>query len=252
VAPRQAVATRRPQPDEEPQSPEPLTCVSLLPLLIPPCIRGANGVPGPSLVSADQPQRRAERGVMKRCREQVMSASIGAGPIRIAVVIAVLALSELTAVGTGSGASARHRIVPCSESVDQTRFPYIGSNVPKDRYRLVLGVVSVPPAFHKQLVRNGTEPWPYFFKAGLIIRNTGESVVVTVPMAWRDRAAIAWGSGGKGVFSSLRFTGCKALSNRGFAYTGGFYLRSAGCLPLTFRVEHRSATVRFGLGRRCL
>ena len=182
-----------------------------------------------------------------------MSGKTGAGPIRIAVVIAVLTLSGVADVGTASGASARHRIVPCSESVDQTRFPYIGSNVPKDRYRLVLGVVSVPPAFHKQLVRNGTEPWPYFFKAGLMIRTTGQSVVVTVPAASRDRAAIAWGSGGKGAFSSLRFAGCNALPNRGFAYTGGFYLRSAGgCLPLTFRVGHRSATVRFGLGRRCV
>jgi hypothetical protein len=39
---------------------------------------------------------------------------------------------------------------------------------------------------------------------------------------------------------------------QGFAYSGGFFLRSPGaCLPLTFRVGQRSATVRFGLGRRC-
>jgi hypothetical protein len=171
---------------------------------------------------------------------------------RIAAVIAAVAFSALTAVGLGSGASARQRIVPCSESVAATKFPYIGSNDPHYRYRLVLGILSVPPAYHRQLVRNGTMPWHYFFKAGLIIRTTGESVVVTVPVTWRNRAAIAWGLGGKGVFSSLRFSGCKALPNEGFAYAGGFYLRPAGaCLPLTFRVGQRSATVRFGLGQPC-
>jgi hypothetical protein len=200
----------------------------------------------PAALFIGGPRRRAERRLEQWCSKT------GMRPFGSTVVVVVLALSGLAAVGMGSGASARQRIVPCSESVAGTRFPYIGSNVPKDRYRLVLGVVSVPPAFHKQLVRNGTEPWLYFFKAGLIIRTTGESVVVTVPMAWRDRAAISWGLGGKGVFSSLRVAGCKALPDRGFAYAGGFYLRSAGgCLPLTFRVGHRSATVRFGLGRRC-
>jgi hypothetical protein len=48
--------------------------------------------------------------------------------------------------------------VPCSESIDGTRFPYIGANKPEDRYRLVLGVVSVPPAYREQIVRTGTEP----------------------------------------------------------------------------------------------
>jgi hypothetical protein len=48
--------------------------------------------------------------------------------------------------------------------------PYIGANKPEDRYRLVLRVVSVPPAYREQIVRNGTEPWLYFFKAGLVIR----------------------------------------------------------------------------------
>jgi hypothetical protein len=69
--------------------------------------------------------------------------------------------------------------VPCSKSIDGTRFPY-SANKPEDRYRLVLGVVSVPPAYRGQIVRTGAEP-----------------------------------------------------------------------RPLTFRVGHRSATVRFGLGRRC-
>ncbi len=150
------------------------------------------------------------------------------------------------------GIAAPERAVPCSESIGGTRFPYLGSNDLKERYRLVLGVVSVPPALREQVIRNGEWPWwPYFFKAGLIVRATGQSVVITVPRAWRGRAAIAWGYGGHGVFSSLRIAGCRALPSQGFAYSGGFYLRSApACMPLIFRVGRRSATVRFGLGQK--
>jgi hypothetical protein len=166
--------------------------------------------------------------------------------------VAVLFLAAGLAAAAASPASARHRVVPCHESIDGTRFPYVGGFRPADRYRLVLGAVSVPPAFHRQIVRNGDRSWPYFFKAGLVVRSGGESVVVTVPRAWRDRLAIAWGYGGHGVFSSLRIGGCRATPTIGFAYSGGFYLRSApDCVPLIFRVGERSAIVRFGLGRRC-
>jgi hypothetical protein len=169
--------------------------------------------------------------------------------IPLAVLILVSAIAAATA---GAATPSRVRTVSCSESIDGTRFPYVGGLRAKDRYRLVLGVVSVPPAYRAQIVHNGSRSWPYFFKAGLVIRASGQSVVVSVPPAWRDRAAIAWGYGGHGVFTSLRFEGCKALSTQGFAYSGGFYLRPRGaCLPLLFRVGRRSAIVRFGLGQRC-
>jgi hypothetical protein len=166
----------------------------------------------------------------------------------------VLVIAAGLAVAAGSPSPERHRLVPCSESIDGTKFPYphFWRVRPELRYRLVLGAVSVPPAYHEQIVRNGSPPWPYFFKAGLVVRASGESVVVSVPRAWRERLRIAWGYGGHGVFTSLRIAGCHAKPTIGFAYSGGFYLRSApACVPLIFRVGGRSATVRFGLGRRC-
>jgi hypothetical protein len=189
----------------------------------------------------------------QRCSTSVAGRATGVRPVRIAVVIVVLALSGLTAVGIGSGASSRQRTVPCSETIDITRFPYLGSNRPQERYRLVLGVISAPRAFFRQVVfGNGYANWPYFFKAGMVIRGGGKGVVVSVPRAWRNRGAIAWGNGGNGVFDTLRFVGCPGFRTKGLAYAGGFYLRSApACLPLVFRVGHRAATVRFGLGRRC-
>ena len=38
------------------------------------------------------------------------------------------------------------------------------------RYRPVLGVVSVPPAYISQVVRLRDGPWPYWEKAGLVVR----------------------------------------------------------------------------------
>jgi hypothetical protein len=167
----------------------------------------------------------------------------------LAVLVLVLGFAAAT---SGTAAPSRTRTVPCSESIDGTKFPYVGGWRAKDRYRLVLGVVSVPPAYHEQIVHTRSRRWRYAFKAGLVIRASRQSVAVSVPRAWRDRAAIAWGYGGNGVFTSLRFAGCKALPTQGFAYSGAFYLRPRGaCLPLIFRVGRRSATVRFGLGRRC-
>jgi hypothetical protein len=160
----------------------------------------------------------------------------------------------LAAAVAGTASPARHRLVHCSESIDGTKFPYphFWRLRPELRYRLVLGAVSVPPAYHEQIVRNGKPTWPYFFKAGLVVRSSGDSVFISVPHAWRTRLGIAWGYGGHGVFSSLRIAGCRAKPTIGFAYSGGFYLRSApACVPLIFRVGRRSATVRFGLGRRC-
>ena len=83
-------------------------------------------------------------------------------------------------------------------------------------------------------------------------RAGAERVTVTVPKQWRTRAAITWGNGGRGVFNSVRFTGCGSNPDSGDAYAGGFYLASASaCLPLVFRVGTRTATVRFGIGREC-
>ena len=144
------------------------------------------------------------------------------------------------------------RTVPCGESIDINRFPYVGDRRPQYRYRLVLGAVSVPPPYLAQVVPTGEKPWAYWRKAGLVVRAGGPAVSITVPTAWRTRGAIAWGYGNTGVFDSLRIVGCPGPMGRGFAYSGGFYLRSeSACLPLVFSVGARNRTVRFGLGRRC-
>ena len=166
-----------------------------------------------------------------------------------------LMVALLTPVGVAvpSGSLAPGRTVPCSEAIGVTRFPYSGNRQPEHRYRLVLGVVAVPPAYMQQVVATGEKPWAYWRKQGLVVRASGEAVTISVPAAWRSRAAIAWGYGGKGEpFSSLRIAGCGSDKTEGRAYSGGFYLRSrSACLPLIFRVGKRTAMVWFGVGERC-
>lgn len=170
-------------------------------------------------------------------------------PIVLATV--ALALAVVAAASSRSALQSRPRTVPCSEIIGLTKWPYIGSRDPRHRYRSVLGVVSVPPAYISQVVHLRDGAWPYWEKAGLVVRAGRGPVTVSVPLAWRARAAITWG-GNTGIVSSLWISRCGSNPTRGNAYAGGFYLRSrSACLPLIFRAGGHSATVRFGLGRRC-
>ena len=170
-------------------------------------------------------------------------------PIVVATV--ALALAAVAAASSRSTSQSGPHSVPCSEIIGRTNWPFLGSRDPRYRYRSVLRVVSVPPVYLSQIVHLGDGAWPYWRKAGLVVRAGRGPVMVSVPRAWRKRAAITWG-GNTGIASSLRMARCGSDSSRGNAYAGGFYLRSrSACLPLVFQEGRHSTTVRFGLGRRC-
>jgi hypothetical protein len=144
------------------------------------------------------------------------------------------------------------RTVPCSESIDRTPFPFLGNRQPQQRYRLVLDAISVPPAYLRQVIATHEQPWRYWRKAGLVVRAGDQAVTITVPRRWRARVAITWGNAGHGAFHALRIAGCGGNTHTGNAYAGGFYLQArSACVPVTFRLGARSATVHFGIGRRC-
>ena len=167
------------------------------------------------------------------------------------VAVGAAVISGPVALGQLSQNAEAVRRVPCAQAIAATPFPYIGDRA--HRYRLVLGVVSAPPAYMAQVVRTRNPTWPYWHKEGIVVRNSGETVTITVPPAWRERAAIVWGNGGPGEpFRSIVLLGCGSQRTRGRAYAGGFYLRARmACVPLNFRVGTRASTVRFGLGRHC-
>jgi hypothetical protein len=159
----------------------------------------------------------------------------------VLVVVAMLALSGAPAAGSPAGTAP----VTCESIVTP------GGTYSWRPRRVVLGAVAVPPVFIPQTVRTEGR-WPYWSKAGLVVRADSPPVIVRVPAAWWPRAAIEWGDAGPAA--ALRFEPCADSSSLGGwnPYTGGFLLRArSACVPLLVRVGDRTATVRFGVGRRC-
>src|SRR5581483_6866294 len=146
--------------------------------------------------------------------------------------VPLMVATFLVAAAAGGATRARASpLVTCGQAVLHPRFPAAGD-------RLVLGVLSVPPASQNQVVRSGRRDWPYWRKAGLIVRDGSPAVAVSVAPAWRRRIAITWG--GSDVVSSLKIAHCPGDGSGADGYAGGFYLRSpTACVPLIFRVGAR-------------
>jgi hypothetical protein len=146
---------------------------------------------------------------------------------------------------TAVRAAAPPMHVGCLQVIDQAGRPRAGG------YRPVLGVVAAPPRHLPQVVRSTDPHWPYWRKAGMVVRANPRPVDVSVPANWRGRAAITWGNGGPAV-SAVRFTPCQVSPGVWNAYAGGFFLKTRGaCVPLVFQVGHEHRVVRFGVGVRC-
>lgn len=130
-------------------------------------------------------------------------------------------------------------------------------NEPSPPGKIVLGVISLGPEVLQPPVPVRQGWWRFWQKHGLWILDGHQTVTITVPTAWRNRAAITWGVN-VGIVSTLRLPGtlltpgCPAGPLKWNGYAGGFYLRSSSaCVPLVFAVGRRSAVVRVGVGRRC-
>jgi hypothetical protein len=160
----------------------------------------------------------------------------------LATAIALAAVAALAAHAAAT--TTRVPTVPCRDVIGQSQTGHDGG------YRVVLGVVSVPPARLTQVAATGERRWPYWRKAGLVVRAGAVPVGVSVPSAWRSRAAIVWG--GSGRVPALRIAACPSPPGVWNAYAGGFLIRARReCVPLTFTVGRRSQTVQFGLGGAC-
>lgn len=160
----------------------------------------------------------------------------------MSIVIAVVG-----AVGMVARAAPSQPVptVPCDEIILHAKSGRAGG------YRVVLGVVSVPPARLIQVVPTHDRPWAYWRKVGLVVRAGAPPVTVSVPATWRSRAAITWGNS-TGIVSALRIASCPGAAGVWNAYAGGFYLRArSACVPLRFTVSGRTSVVRFGVGRAC-
>jgi hypothetical protein len=125
----------------------------------------------------------------------------------------------------------------------------VGSGT-RDGSRPILGgAVSVPPAHIGQVVRSDVRTWPFWEKAGLLVRAGRGPVDVTVPARARSRAAVGWGGAARRPGHALRIAPCRGSGWN--VYAGGFFLkRRRGCVPVTFSAGGRHTTVSFGLRKR--
>lgn len=162
--------------------------------------------------------------------------------------LAALALVPAAAGCGGSGDRAQRgpavdSVVGCGNVIGRPR------SATADGYRVLLGgVVSVPPEYLSQTFRTRERAWPYWEKAGILVRAGRGPVDIMVAPSARGRAAIGWGNPAHPV-SSLEIAACPG---RGWhAYAGGFFIRRrTGCVPLVLRAGDRTATVTVGLRRR--
>ena len=180
--------------------------------------------------------------------------TIGRGLRRAAGLAGAVLLAACT-VSTGSSATGSHPAtqLPVAAAAE-CRPP--AANAPAPDGKIVLGVISLHPEL-QPTVRVHQGWWRYWQKYGLEILDGHRAVTITVPIAWRSRAAITWGANA-GIVSTLRLPGtlltpgCPAGRLTWNGYAGGFYLRSpSACVPLVFAVGQRSAVVHIGVGRRC-
>jgi hypothetical protein len=154
------------------------------------------------------------------------------------------ALITAAVLAAHAGATTAPPTVTCDDVILQVK------SGRRAGYRVVLGIVSVPPARLAQVVPTNSKPWAYWRKAGLVVRAGRTPVTVSIPRPWRTRAAITWGGSGK--VSALEIAPCPSRSTVWNAYAGGFFIRARReCVPLTFTVGRRSQTVRFGIGGAC-
>jgi hypothetical protein len=167
------------------------------------------------------------------------------------VLVVACTASSCTA-STGSHPAAQPAV---ASSADGCRLPV--GNEPAPDGKIVLGVISLGRDFLQPTVSVHQGWWRYWQKHGLAILDGHQTVTITVPQAWQNRAAITWGVNA-GIVSTLRLPGtllspgCPAGPLKWNGYAGGFYLRSSSaCVPLLFAVGRRSAVVHVGVGRRC-
>ena len=179
------------------------------------------------------------------------------GRLRPATALAGAVLVAACTASTGTSATGSHPATqpPVAAPADGCQLPV--GNDPSPDGKIVLGVISLGPAFLQPTVPVHQGWWRYWQKHGLWIWTGHQAVTITVPKAWRNRAAITWGEN-VGIVSTLRLpgtllsSGCTAGPLTWNGYPGGFYLRSrSACVPLVFGLGRRSAVVRVGVGRRC-
>jgi hypothetical protein len=163
------------------------------------------------------------------------------------VRLLVFALALIGLVGViVPGASARDTRsnaasgVLCSDAIDSMT-GYGGVPV-------ILGRVGLETMRTRQVARLEGQPFRWWAKSALVVEEGRAPVVISVPSAWRSRAAIAWNNRGADPTSVEHVQSCPG--HVWLAYPGGFYAQTRGCIPIDVAVGARHRRVWIGMGSR--
>jgi hypothetical protein len=155
------------------------------------------------------------------------------------LALALLAVA-LAGVPVASPGAVTPVVVGCDGAVELARPATPGAN-----QRVLFDRIAVAGKndVAKPLRHPGMRPFPFVAKSGFLIRRGRTPVDLIVPRAWRAR----YGIGGN---PWIRILGCNRPP-KWWAYASVFMLRRPACIPLIVRVDGRSTTIRFAVGRAC-
>lgn len=107
----------------------------------------------------------------------------------------------------------------------------------------------------------GVRPWGdggaqyqgFHFQKVWIALKTGAKMEILVPPEMQDRMRIGWSNDGYRLARELKVPGCESNPAGGqwVAYPGGFWLKEAGCMPLTVTTGTATETIYVPIGKSC-
>lgn len=92
----------------------------------------------------------------------------------------------------------------------------------------------------------------FYAKIGIAIK-TGAKFSIVVPPAWQDKMRIGWSNKGPILATTLRVPGCTSAipGTEWVVYPGGFWLKTAACVPLTIETDAGTRSIQVPVGERC-
>lgn len=93
----------------------------------------------------------------------------------------------------------------------------------------------------------------FHFQKVWIALKTGAKMEILVPPAMQDSMRIGWSNDGYRLANELKVPGCESNppGAQWVAYPGGFWLKEAGCVPLTITTDTATETIHVPIGRKC-
>ncbi|MET3923427.1 hypothetical protein ABIB26_004393 [Arthrobacter sp. UYEF20] len=92
----------------------------------------------------------------------------------------------------------------------------------------------------------------HFVKVWIALK-TGTKMEILVPPDMQDKMRIGWSNDGYRLANELKVSGCESnpAGAQWVAYPGGFWLKEAGCVPLTITTDTTTETIHVPIGKSC-